>query len=236
MVGGVRAGWVGWAVYSVHGAEPRALKVPPACHSNDPHMMRTLPRCLTHTRPELSHTTHTHTAGQGAAVHQAGAGAQRGTGAVQRGRWGARVHGCGVVRDGPAVLACDPCFAELSHGPRTSAAHTLPHAHPSRPSPRPPPAADDPTVPAGSRTPTFAAITLFIDNDRWALCALCTLCTLSGGGSRGRVGKACCRLSSGPPGALQVGAPATCPLPRPTSPRLAPGGRACPLYSRQARR
>jgi glucose-6-phosphate 1-dehydrogenase len=27
---------------------------------------------------------------------------------------------------------------------------------------------DDPTVPAGSNTPTYAAITLFIDNDRWA--------------------------------------------------------------------
>ena len=28
--------------------------------------------------------------------------------------------------------------------------------------------ADDPTVPEGSRTPTFAAVTLYIDNDRWA--------------------------------------------------------------------
>lgn len=28
--------------------------------------------------------------------------------------------------------------------------------------------ADDPTVPAGSKTPTFAAVTLFIDNDRCA--------------------------------------------------------------------
>lgn len=27
---------------------------------------------------------------------------------------------------------------------------------------------DDPTVPAGSNTPTFAAMTLYIDNDRWA--------------------------------------------------------------------
>lgn len=27
---------------------------------------------------------------------------------------------------------------------------------------------DDPTVPAGSKTPTFAACTLFIDNERWA--------------------------------------------------------------------
>ncbi|EFN53828.1 hypothetical protein CHLNCDRAFT_36395 [Chlorella variabilis] len=27
---------------------------------------------------------------------------------------------------------------------------------------------DDPTVPAGSKTPTFASVTVFIDNDRWA--------------------------------------------------------------------
>lgn len=43
-------------------------------------------------------------------------------------------------------------------------------------------AADDPTVPEGSRTPTFAAITLFIDNDRCGgrrqeavLCLCCCL-------------------------------------------------------------
>ncbi len=35
------------------------------------------------------------------------------------------------------------------------------------------PRADDPTVPPGSKTPTFAAVTLFIDNDRCA--ALCLL-------------------------------------------------------------
>ncbi|KAL4419711.1 hypothetical protein ABPG75_006809 [Micractinium tetrahymenae] len=27
---------------------------------------------------------------------------------------------------------------------------------------------DDPTVPSGSKTPTFAAVTLFVDNDRWS--------------------------------------------------------------------
>ena len=30
------------------------------------------------------------------------------------------------------------------------------------------PAAEDPTVPGDSKTPTFAAVTLFVDNDRWA--------------------------------------------------------------------
>lgn len=29
-------------------------------------------------------------------------------------------------------------------------------------------AAEDPTVPGDSKTPTFAAVTLFVDNDRWA--------------------------------------------------------------------
>lgn len=35
------------------------------------------------------------------------------------------------------------------------------------------PHTDDPTVPPGSKTPTFAAVTLFIDNDRCA--ALCLI-------------------------------------------------------------
>lgn len=30
------------------------------------------------------------------------------------------------------------------------------------------PPTDDPTVPAGSRTPTFASCVLYVDNDRWA--------------------------------------------------------------------
>ena len=34
------------------------------------------------------------------------------------------------------------------------------------------PAAEDPTVPGDSKTPTFAAVTLFVDNDRWVASTL----------------------------------------------------------------
>ena len=54
------------------------------------------------------------------------------------------------------------------------------------------PHTDDPTVPPGSKTPTFAAVTLFIDNDRCA--ALCLIHPLAIGAYPGLY---CCRASAG---------------------------------------
>jgi hypothetical protein len=87
------------------------------------------------------------------------------------------------------------------------------------------PAAEDPTVPGDSKTPTFAAVTLFVDNDRWASStrrwgAVVDVRTLLVGDVTERP------------------APARAPplISTPYTAAAAAGGRACRLSSRRARR
>lgn len=119
--------------------------------------------------------------GQGAALHQAGAASSRGAGAVRGGKRAAWIHRCVA---GAASLPLAELVPVFDSNPAATVAP-----------------ADDPTVPAGSKTPTFASVKLFIDNDRW-------------GWQEHWGGLAALRVDHTPPT---------------TRPSPAPGGRACRL-------
>ncbi len=70
-----------------------------------------------------------------------------------------RQHGC--LQPCPAMHSACACRRANAMSPDSSTSLYCPPAPPNE-------CADDPTVPAGSKTPTFAAVTLFIDNDRCA--------------------------------------------------------------------
>lgn len=91
----------------------------------------------------------------------------------------------------------------------------------------PAPHADDPTVPVGSKTPTFAAVTLFVDNDRCAAAAAAG--ASSSGGCTVFCWGGCHGMLAGPSLLHPYPSLAAPPIPIPAA------GRACRLCSRRAR-